>query len=140
YAGAAHADDQFIAENVKTSSFGSLLQQTQTVNNTDPNAWRVTAFVSRDHVSGSYTAHILPPVIPAIQYVGKGATWGTSGITATFTINKPSGVVSGDLMIATFITVGNIVTVNAPSGWTLVRKVVAGSNDMTMAVFKRTAG
>ncbi|MGW2206750.1 hypothetical protein [Streptomyces sp. NPDC001774] len=141
YSGAAHADEQFIAENVRTDDAGVLVHQTAQVANNDPNAWRVSAFAAHDNVSGgAWTANVLPPVIPQIQFVGRGAKWSSSSLAYDYVINKPAGVVSGDLMIASFLTVGNITTVNAPSGWTTVRKVVAGSNDFTMVVFKRTAG
>ncbi|MFF8831391.1 hypothetical protein [Streptomyces sp. NPDC015131] len=145
YSGAAHADEQFLAENVKTDSSGALTHQTQVVNNTDPNAWRVAAFAASDDVSGgTFTANIAPPSNPSsIAFVGAAAPWSSQAFgNSTFRINKPAGVQSGDLMVATFSCVGTVNTVTAPSGWTLVRKTTKTGSSLilTFAVFKRTAG
>lgn len=148
YRGAAPVAQQFPQENVSSSTSGSLVPQTAAVSNPDPGAWRLSAFAVRDNASGgSMTANVTPPsAVPGIQYVGKGASWQTSLTTTSYTINRPSGVVSGDLMLAG-VAISGSVTVTAPSGWTLVRtmKYTNGSGDehsgsTTLAIMKRTAG
>lgn len=142
--GAADVSGQFVAENVRADPDGALVHTTATVTNTDPNAWRVAAFSVRDGVaSGSMVANIVAPsVAPGIAYVGKGTKWSNTYSGTSYTINRPAGVISGDLMIATGTFGGNITTVTPPSGWTLVRQVnqTDGTGPCTFAVFKRTAG
>jgi hypothetical protein len=150
YSGAAHADEQFITDAVRTDATGSLVHQTATVVNTDPNAWRVSAFTASDNVSGGgWVANTDPPNVNnlTISYVGKATAWKSTTSNTSFTINKPSGVKAGDLMIAAAIFSGSPATVNAPTGWTQVRKTTAtlGNGDdhsgtTTMVVFKRVAG
>jgi hypothetical protein len=149
YSGAAHSDDQFIAEGVKVDANEARVLQTATVVNNDPNAWRVAAFAANDdHTGMSMTANITAPTTAAaIQYVGKATKWSTSQDNTGFTINKPAGVQNGDLMIAALTMSGNVSTVNAPSGWTQVRKTVrnvddgdAHSGSITVVIYKRTAG
>lgn len=145
YSGAADAADQFIAEGVTTKSTDTPLYVTSAVvNNTDANAWRISAFAVSDNATGgSLVANTAPPsAVPAIAYVGRatGSSWTTS--TTSYTLNRPSGVISGDLMVATLGVVGSITTVTPPSGWTLVRQATQADSyaPVTMAVLKRTAG
>jgi hypothetical protein len=147
YSGAANASQQFIAEAVRTETSDPLVHQTATVVNSDANAWRIAAFAASDNVTGmTMTANVTPPsTAPGITYVGKATAWSTTSDTLSYTINKPSGVQSGDLMIATVLMSGNVSTVNTPSGWTLVRKTTVGSGgphdeSQTMLVYRRTAG
>ncbi|MEU3052283.1 hypothetical protein [Streptomyces griseus] len=150
YSGAAHADEQFIAENVRTDAAGTLVHRTQIVNNSDPNAWRIAAFAASDNASGgSFTANLTPPSQAAdIQFVGRSTAWKQNSQNTSYTINKPSGVQSGDLMLAAVGFSGNVGTITPPSGWTLVRRLHrsnggngdAHSGDITMAILKRTAG
>lgn len=150
YAGAAHADDQFVADSVRTDVTGTLVHRTAEVVNTDPNAWRVSAFAASDNVSsGSFVANTSAPTTSAqsISYVGKATYWQSTSSNTSYTINKPSGVQSGDLMIAGVLFSGNTATVATPSGWTLVRKTVktTGNGDdhsgsTTLVIFKRVAG
>jgi len=154
YSGAAHADDQFIADNVRVDTSGDIVHRTQIVNNTDPNAWRVGAFAASDNVTGAtFSANrVAPPTSSAagIQFVSASSRWVQHSSNTSYTIQRPSGVQSGDLMIASVCFSGNIATVNAPSGWTLVRRTTkafngssngdAHSGDVTLAIFKRTAG
>lgn len=146
YRGAAPTSMQFIQEGVNQSLTG--VNQTPTINNSDSSAWRLSAFaIANNTTGGSMTANTVPAsVAPPIAYVGNGGVWKTNSIGTAFTLNKPSGVVSGDLMIAAFSTTGN-VTVTPPSGWTLVRTMdwsqgtgdgASGSN--TLSIMKRTAG
>jgi hypothetical protein len=47
---------------------------------------------------------------------------------AALAVQKASGVVAGDLLIAALAIDGNVIsTVNAPSGWTLVSRLQSGS-------------
>lgn len=145
YSGAADASQQFIAENVLTRASDTPLYLTSaTVNNTDSNAWRLSAFAFNDDVSGTMVANTQPPSSsPNISYVGKGTTWSTTSNTTSYTINKPSGVVSGDLMVATVSVSDPVVpTVTAPSGWTIVRNITESDSfaALKFVVLKRTAG
>jgi hypothetical protein len=154
YAGAAHADNQFIADNVKTDASGATVHQTQIVNNTDPTAWRVGAFAASDDASGAtFSANQVAPVgqeAAGIRFVAAGSKWVQNSETTSYTLHRPTGVASGDLMIASLCFSGKVDTVTAPSGWTLVRKTTqaftgtsngdAHSGDVTLAVLKRTAG
>jgi len=143
YSGAADASTQFVAEGQNSTGNGTpLFLTTPQVNNTDPNAWRVSAFaVSDDAASGTMIANRqAPAIVPSIVYVGSGTPWG-SNTTGSFTINKPSGVVSGDLMIASLGTVSS-ATVTAPAGWTIKYQGSYTSNGgpSLLAVMYRVAG
>jgi hypothetical protein len=154
YSGAAHSDDQFLADSVKTDASGALVHQTQVVSNNDPRAWRVAAFAASDDVTGgTFSANQVAPVgqeAAAIRFVAAGSKWVQNSESSSYTIHKPVGVASGDLMIASLCFSGKIDTVTAPSGWTLVRKTTrafggssngdAHSGDVTLAILKRTAG
>jgi hypothetical protein len=154
YTGAAHADEQFVAENVRSDTSGATLHRTQVVTNYDPRAWRVTAFAASNSVAGgSFTANTTPPssaAAPPISYVGRSPTWIDHYSIGTYTLYKPDGVKSGDLMVASLTFAGRITSVTAPTGWTLVRRVhqqysdtstgLSTSGDITLAIFKRTAG
>lgn len=144
YSGAANVDSQFIAENVKADADGATVHTTALINNSDPNAWRACAFSVRDNAAGgTMVANITPPsFVNPIQYVGKGSKWSQQTATTSFTINRPSGIKSGDLMVAVATFGGSITTVTPPSGWTLVDKTTQtdGTGPCTFAVFKRTAG
>lgn len=143
YSGAADASQQFIAETqVATGNANPLFLTTPAINNTDPSAWRVSAFaVSDDIGTGTLTANRQEPsVVPAITYVGAGTVWQSNG-TGSFTINKPSGVVSGDLMVAVLGSVTS-ATVTPPAGWTVQYQGSYTSNGgpSLMAVMYRVAG
>jgi hypothetical protein len=144
YSGAADIDSQFVAENVKTDSSGNLVHTTATVNNTVGNAWRLCAFAYRDNVAGGTSiANKQPPsTVPPIAFVGAASKWtSTSSAVTSYTINRPSGVASGDLMIATVALSNSTPNVTAPSGWTLVTQFETdGTVDGYMAILKRTAG
>jgi hypothetical protein len=146
YSGAADASAQFVAEGTTSRATDTPLYLTSAVlNNTDSNAWRVAAFAVNDDVgSGTMVANIAPPVTTLpISYVGKGTAWSTTSGVTSYTINRPSGVVSGDLMLAC-VTISDSVTpiVTAPAGWTVVRQFISSDSfaSCTMAILKRTAG
>ncbi|MFG3137708.1 hypothetical protein ACGFZA_16035 [Streptomyces sp. NPDC048211] len=148
YRGAADTSTQLATENVATSSGGSYYPTSATIANTDPNAWRLSAFAYRDSAStGTSIANTQPPAtVPPIAYVGKAPVWWYGGAQASYTLNRPTGVVSGDLMLA-FGSFSGTATPTAPTGWTQVRRTVktVGNGDdhsgtLTFVVWKRTAG
>lgn len=147
YSGADHADNQFLADAVRTSGNEPKVFQSATVVNTDPNAWRIAAFAaSDDHTGMSMTANITPPSAPAgISYVGRATPWSTTSYTSTYTINRPSNVQADDIMIAS-VTFSGICSVTTPTGWSLIRSTIktATSGDehsgyMTVALFWKKA-
>lgn len=145
YSGAADAASQPLASTTAgTGNATPLYLTTPTLNNSDPNAWRVSAFALSDNASGgALTANRQQPAtVPGIAYVGKGTPWGALG--SSYTINRPSGVVSGDLMIAYVGVSGDATTVNVPAGWTLLSRDVANAgssaNAFTQAILYRFAG
>lgn len=143
YSGAADAAQQFIAETqVGTGNATPLSLATAALNNTDPNAWRVSAFAVSDNVAtGTITANRQDPAAsPPIAYVGAGTDWG-SNTSGSYTINRPAGVVAGDLMIATLATVST-ATVTAPAGWTIRYQGSYNSNGgpSLLCVMYRIAG
>jgi hypothetical protein len=150
YRGAAHADDQFIADATRTDASGALVHKTATVVNTDANAWRIAAFAATNNVTGgTFTANVNPPSAtpPPITYVGKATTWVSTSSTNSFTVNKPSGVQSGDLMIASALFSGKMTTAPTLTGWTLVEHSIEEMDDggvrsgsSTLFVWRRAAG
>ncbi len=145
YSGAADASQQFLAENVLTRAADTPLYLTSAVvSNTDSNAWRISAFAFSDDFTGTQVANVQPPVTTLpISYVGRGTAWNATSNTTAYTINRPSGVVSGDLMLACVAISDSVTpTVTAPAGWTVVRQFISSDSfaSCTMAVLKRTAG
>lgn len=146
YSGAADAADQFLAEGVTSRATGTPLYLTSaTLNNTDVNAWRIAAFAVNDNATGgSLVANIQAPAAANdIAYVGRATAWTTTSDATSFVINRPSNVVSGDLMIATVaISDSVIATLTAPSGWTVVQQLTSSDSfaSCRFAVLKRTAG
>lgn len=141
YRGAAATALQFPPENVASSTGGSLVPTTPAVGNSDPNAWRLSAFAVNDDVTGgTMTANITAPSGPgSISYVGKAGVYKDTNGNLSYTINRPAGVISGDFMVAT-LGVSDVATVTAPSGWTLVRTTQNTQQGSTHAVLMRTAG
>lgn len=146
WSGAANASDPFVAESVRADADGNPVHTSASVNNTIANSWRVGCFVARDDTgSGVFSANVNPPVIPPDpEFVGCGAKWSRSNTATDYTINRPAGVQSGDFMLAGVLSNG-APTINAASGWTLVRRVAQSesgwsSNSVTLSIFKRTAG
>ena len=74
------------------------------------------------------------------------AGWEGKAETETLTITKPSGVVSGDLMVAHIASSSNVsasnITWDAPSGWTSLGTASADSDDgeAQMNVYYKVAG
>jgi hypothetical protein len=58
--------------------------------------------------------------------------------SAAPTVNKPSGVVDGDLMLMWVVTTTNHTIANTPTGWTLIG-TQSGTSDQSTSVFWRVA-
>jgi hypothetical protein len=146
YSGAADASLQFIADTqIGTANNTPLSLNSAAINNTDPNAWRVSAWAVSDNVAtGTITANRNDPALsPAISYVGSATPWGHNGTVTGYTVNKPSGTVTGDLMVATIGFIGIGATINLPSGWTLRSQSTSNNTSAgpyTLAVIYKVAG
>jgi len=145
YSGAADASEQFLGEAQAASGDATPNFLTvPAVANSDPNAWRVSAFAVSDDVgTGVLTANKqAPATVPAIEYVGLSTAWATSSTGTSFTINKPSNVQNGDLMVAMVSTAAVSSTVVPPAGWTLEYSDSINSNGgpALLAVMYRIAG
>jgi hypothetical protein len=66
---------------------------------------------------GTFTTTNAPPVLPAFR--------SASTVTNGTTVSRPSGVVSGDLLLATLEVDADPATVSAPAGWTKLLDTVA---------------
>lgn len=146
YSGAADAVSQPLRSTTAgTGNATPMYLTTPTLNNTDPNAWRISAFaVSDDNSGGTLSANRqTPSTVPDIQYVGAATAYLTQS-TSSYIINKPAGTVQGDLMIGLLSISGDATTVTPPTGWTLQSRQVANSgsssNGYTLAVVTRFAG
>lgn len=86
--------------------------------------------------------------MPSISFVGATSNKSSSGDNSntSFTISKPSGVASGDFMVAMLSFYGGSSTsqrtVTAPAGWTKVGEeyITSGGNPHQLCVMTRTAG
>lgn len=79
----------------------------------------------------------------AISFVAS-AGWNESNDDTSYVLQRPSGVASGDIMLAVLgldlaNDGGNSTTVNAPSGWTVLASEYSSPNHQ-MAILTRTAG
>jgi hypothetical protein len=147
YSGAADVSSQFLAEGQSSTPALANYLTTPSVTNTDPNAWRISAFGVDDSTTpGSLTANTSPPsgAVQPIAFVSAAAPWKYASTTAPgYTINKPSGVISGDLLLATVSCVVSVgTTITAPTGWTIANQTsrVNGEDGITSAVLYRVAG
>jgi hypothetical protein len=73
----------------------------------------------------------------AIGFVAASSANNGAGAT-TLVINKPTGVVEGNLMVAT-VTAAGTGTVTAPSGWTVVTNTTQ-STTLRQAIYYKVAG
>ncbi|MDP9479927.1 MAG: hypothetical protein M3R38_30405, partial [Actinomycetota bacterium] len=66
------------------------------------------------------------------------ATGNTGNSTASsITINRPSGVVAGDFLLAVLTVFGGTdTTISPPSGWTLIRRTNESTNTATASYYK----
>ncbi len=62
----------------------------------------------------------------------------TNNVTS-IAVNKPTGVVAGDVMVAT-ITVSGVPALTVPTGWNLVEASVTTNTTLEMGVWTRVAG
>lgn len=70
-----------------------------------------------------------------------GASAGAPSGTLSLTINKPSGTVEGDVMIASIAVRPDTAAITEPANWTLVRRVDnANPNANSLAVYYKVAG
>lgn len=70
-----------------------------------------------------------------------GASAGAPSGTLSLTINKPSGTVEGDVMIASIAVRPDTAAITAPADWALVRRVDnANPNANSLAVYYKVAG
>jgi len=75
------------------------------------------------------------------QIALRGTATTASSTTTTLTINKPTGVVSGDIMIVAISKLNSTNTITAPTGWTSIDgRSLAGSTARYGAVFYKIAG
>ena len=81
----------------------------------------------------------LPSEVKAdIAFVAASSAGAASG---TLTINKPTGTVQDDVMIASIGVRPNTATITPPSGWTLVRRINnTNATASSLAVYSRVAG
>src|SRR5262245_16047512 len=64
-----------------------------------------------------------------------------NGTNSGVTINVPAGTAQNDVMVASITVRPNTVTITAPAGWTLVRRVnQTTGNAQSLAVYYRVAG
>ena len=76
------------------------------------------------------------------------ASAGATAKVLTLTINKPTGTVAGDVMVASVAVRPMAVVITAPEGWTLVRRMdnpmtslkTGANNANSLAVYLRVAG
>jgi hypothetical protein len=74
-------------------------------------------------------------ITPAFRSAASATTTG-----ATLTITKPSAVAANDVLIASIGVTPSTVTIAAPAGWTLIRRVDnAGPTANTLAVYYKVA-
>lgn len=75
----------------------------------------------------------------AVPVTASNATTVTDVTGTTLTITKPSGVASGDLLVA-FVHVSGSPTLTPPSGWTLIDSVTNAFGVGTLYAFRFMAG
>jgi hypothetical protein len=93
-------------------------------------------------VSGIFVLFVLatPQAFAAIAQRGT-ATTATVTNNASLTIAKPTGVVSGDVIIANLVQVNSLTPPTAPTGWTLIdHRSLAGTTNRYASIFYKVAG
>jgi chitodextrinase len=71
-----------------------------------------------------------------------GTTTAAAASTASIAVGKPSGVVAGDVLVATVTArLGAVATISTPAGWTFVRRdtCTLPGTQMTQALYVHTA-
>ncbi|TFW10301.1 hypothetical protein E4K72_01685 [Oxalobacteraceae bacterium OM1] len=95
------------------------------------------AFV-RQWIYGVMLFAVLASGAAHAQTVGFRASSQASAQSGTLAIAVPAGTASGDVMVASIAVRPSTAAVTAPSGWTLVRQVVQGSNSaLTLQTYYR---
>jgi hypothetical protein len=87
-------------------------------------------------VDWSFTTADVPP--PGTGIAFRAASSANNPSATTLVIPTPSGVVSGDVLLAV-VSARGAPTITAPAGWTLVRLDI-NATTMRQAIFVRTAG
>ncbi len=80
---------------------------------------------------------------PAFAAIAQRGTATTASVlnNASLVVNKPAGVVAGDLMIANLVQVNSLTPPTAPAGWTLIdQRSLAGMTNRYASVFYKVAG
>ncbi len=79
--------------------------------------------------------------LDTIAFRAAGSATAGGGVLA-LTISKPTGTVSGDLMVAAVAVYASLPTITAPAGWTLVRRMDGSAFlcDRALAVYWKAAG
>lgn len=144
YSGAANVASQCVAEGQASTATARTVFTVGSVANTDPGAWRISAFATgATSTAATFTANTQAPGIPPIQYVSTAPIYESRDSSTSYTINRPSGVQVGDLMLAS-VSVDEVGgTITAPTGWTVARSYVGsvsgGIFTGAVAILKRTA-
>jgi len=93
-------------------------------------------------VAASFTEE--PPAPPAGPTYQSVAVASSSPDTASIAVSKPSGTVSGDLLIGVIVTDGNAGTLTSPSSWTPIDSGTADpggtANQVTLGAWHKIAG
>jgi hypothetical protein len=85
-------------------------------------------------------ALLVAPAVAQAAIAQRGTATTGSSITTALTINKPAGVVAGDVMIVNIAQQGNNTTAPSLAGWTLIRGAdLAGGTARYGAVLYRVA-
>ena len=80
-----------------------------------------------------------PYVIDPIAVVGSPGQTGSTKTGSPLTITKPTGVATGNLMVATVSLRDATATLTAPAGWTLLTSVASSGNTTKQYVFTKVA-
>jgi len=80
---------------------------------------------------------VLQPVEAGVGIRGS-ATTNTGTATASITVNKPTGVIADDVMIASIVTSGNVTP--ALTGWTQIDQLHSGFGNYNLTTLYKRAG
>ena len=92
-------------------------------------------FKANDGTADSNTATVNVTVGTPSGIAFRAASSAQNPTGTTLTINRPAGVVAGDVMVAG-VGIRGAPTVTPPAGWTLIRRDAAGT-DTTQALYSR---
>ena len=100
-------------------------------------------------IAGNYQLRATSGALsPRTATAAAGADYGVTHVLAlrapapVLTVNKPTGVVQNDVMIASIGFRSKAATITPPAGWTLVRRTNSAccTSDSALAVFRKVAG